>query len=137
MFSSGPGIAHPLVLLFPFWIQTQAPHGAPSTSSLTSFSLLAVSAEIKLLLSTAITNLRMEPYRLVGSCIHSWGRTKVLATPKPQGLRVEWDDSQECNYQDKGAWGLVKIEVISYVLETTAVHSMRGSAVYLWAYLLL
>ena len=49
-----------------------------------------------------------------------------MATPKPQGLRVEWDVSQQCNYQDKGAWGLVRIEVISYVLETRAVHSMTS-----------
>ena len=84
MFSSGPGAVHPLVLPSPCWMQTLAPHGAPSTFRLTCFSLLAISVAIHPLLSTAITDLRIEPRRLVRSCMYPWGRIKVLATPKPQ-----------------------------------------------------
>lgn len=56
--------------------------------------------------------------------IHLWGRMKVLATLKPQGQRVERGDSRQCNHQDKGAWMLVKMKIIGFMLETTTVHSM-------------
>lgn len=84
MFSSGPGAVQPLVLPSACWIQALAPHGAPSAFSLTWFSLLAISVAVHPPVSTAITDLRIEPRRLVPSCMCPWGRIKVLATPKPQ-----------------------------------------------------
>lgn len=101
MFSLGPRIADPLVLLSLLDLDLGTTWDS-RTSRLTLCFLLAISPEIKLLLYSAIRSLRIEPHRLDGSCIHRWGRMKVLATLKPQGLRVERGDSQQCRGLDAG-----------------------------------
>lgn len=126
MFSAGPGAVLPLVLPSPCWIQTLAPRGAPSAFRLTLFSLLAISVAVHPLLSTAITDLRIEPHRLVWSCVYPWGRIKVLATPKPQRQSGEERNFSNAVTRSRGLGGWKDICPLHDLLVLEEVQSICG-----------